>query len=158
MRSLDSTKWHRIAAALAGLLVVFLAGYTSAQERQQPTYLQLGDVGSASMVPSMQLQFFGEQVPDVGTLTGMITREFTMTRRAVEHYFALQPSAGRNTATVPVPFFELELKVNSEYVSYDLFNAHTQSGQLCFGPYIQNWRSARKDYDGHYGLRLHFPW
>jgi hypothetical protein len=143
----------------AGLCVVLLGSAASGQDRQRSASHQLvGDLGSLAVVPSVQLRYFGDPVPDVGTLTGMLTREFTVTRRAVEHYFSLRQSAGARTATVPVPFFKLELEVSSEYVSYDLFNAPTRAGELCFGPYIQNWRSARKAYDGHYGLRLHFPW
>lgn len=150
---------HILWAAFAGLVLTLTASVCVGQDKQpSEPFATMSDPGSVG--PQMQLRYFGnaETVPDVGTLTGLVQREYALHRRAVESYFAMYRSVGRRTAKVPVPFVDLELQVNSEYVAYDLFNAQTQSGQVRFGPYIQNWRSARKDYEGHYGLRLHFPW
>ena len=101
--------------------------------------------------------------PDVpGDLSRSIARllrhELKITQDAVFDYLNMHMQFDRRTADVPV--LGTKIEVDSEYLSYNLPRLWKgDAGRLVrFGPYIQNWRSARSEYDGHYGLRLQLPW
>lgn len=88
-------------------------------------------------------------------------RLFAQTARdSVMSYFKVGPIHRETTAQVPLFLGQECLLVSSEYISYNLLPSQNQERHqmVVFGPYIQNWKSARKDYDGHYGLRLMMPW
>jgi hypothetical protein len=81
-------------------------------------------------------------------------------RESVMTYFKVGQIHRVTTAQVPLFLGDECLLVSGEYISYNLLPTQGQERDemVVFGPYIQNWKSARKDYDGHYGLRLMLPW
>jgi hypothetical protein len=152
-----------VLCAILGAVTLCAATHVAAQDKQTDD-LAVQPLGAVTLTtPEMakiRLRYFGDQisVPDVSDQIGILSQRYRVTRVAVEEFLELHTALGRRTANVPVPGFGLQLQVDSEYVGYALFGRQTQAGQLQFGPYIQNWRSARQTFDGHYGLRLQFPW
>ncbi len=154
---------RRVLCAILGVVALCAATHAAAQDKQTDD-LAIEPLGANTLatpeVAEIRLRYFGDQVsvPDVSNRIGILSQRYRVTRGAVEDFLELHTALGRRTANVPVPGFGLQLQVDSEYVGYALFGRKTLAGQLQFGPYIQNWRSARQTYDGHYGLRLQFPW
>ena len=80
-----------VAAGLAGAILLFATAGICQDRQSAPRSTQVDTLTA----PQDQLAFLAEPGPDVGTLTGLLTREFTLTRRAVEDYFSLHESARR---------------------------------------------------------------
>jgi len=144
-------------------LMLFSVSLATAQDKQN----ERGDIrplGTQSLLPAdhraLRLHGFGEDQPvlEMDDALAILTRKYTLTRQAVEHYLSLGKNHGRRTANVPVPLFDLTLQVDSDNLGYTMFDTETHAGEITFGPYIHNWRSARQTFNGHYGLRLQVPW
>jgi hypothetical protein len=79
-------------------------------------------------------------------------------RDGVMTFFRVGPLHRETVAQVPLGLGEECLLISGDYISYNLLTHDDTQDQVVFGPYIQNWKSVRRQFDGHYGLRLLLPW
>jgi hypothetical protein len=96
-------------------------------------------------------------------LEDQLKRFARMTHEGVTELLQLRQLYHQKTAALPL-LPEDMLLVSHEYISWNLLGGMV-GGLLTpapipvvFGPYIQNWQSARRAYEGHYGVRLQLPW
>ena len=149
-----------IAATVLVTVFCFTSGAT-AQSKQSQDFTPLG--AGSLLTPdhsSLRLHQFEDEasLPDFDGTMAVLVRNYHLARQAVEHRLSLRSNHGRRTADLPVPMFDLTLQVDSDNLGYTLFDKRTGAGEITFGPYIHNWRSARQSFTGHYGLRLQVPW
>lgn len=96
-------------------------------------------------------------------LEDQLKRFARLTQEGVTELLQLRQLYHQKTAALPL-LPEDTLLVSNEYISWNLLGGMV-GGLLTpapipvvFGPYIQNWQSARRAYEGHYGVRLQLPW
>jgi hypothetical protein len=150
---------HRLTRRLSGTLCAALLLAASSAQANEPTPADHNPPLSLLEQPLLLAGVVPNAPRAIELDTAGRLRLLADTMRdGVMTFFRVGPLHRETVAQVPLGLGEECLLISGDFISYNLLTQDDTQDQVVFGPYIQNWKSVRRQYDGHYGLRLLLPW
>jgi len=84
-------------------------------------------------------------------------RSWKLTVSSIKEFIDFREAFGQKMASVPLFGSTDLLHVSSSSVWVNMLDTH-QTSSVHFGPYLESWKSIRKDFNGHYGVQLRVAW